>query len=255
MSTSTSMSKSSPSSTSASFAATPATTASGATPSPAPLRRRRRLALPRPFGKFLSSSRARAAGLRAIRMRAPLMTSPASAVCGIAAASNAADRRRSCRRAWCTSRRALRAWAPPEEFTSRPSSRFVSGQRWTAYSSWTSRVMFAQRQIQLLAWSRRPIFFSASACSTTLTPSRFSSRGQDSTKSRARSKASASRPDAISCSARRRSCGFLLRSTAVIRNVRLSSPPWSKWSIARARRQPVGATRAPASAAHCTCSP
>src|SRR3954447_17841151 len=109
--------------------------------------------------------------------------------------------------------------------------------------------MFAQRQIQLFAWSRRPIFFSASAWSTTFTPSRLSSRGQDSTKSSARSKASASRPDAISCSARSRSAGFLLRSTAVIRNVRLSSPPWSKCSIARARRQPVGATRSPARAA------
>jgi hypothetical protein len=32
----------------------------------------------------------------------------------------------------------------------------VSGQRWTAYSSWTSRVYSARRQIQALAWSRRP---------------------------------------------------------------------------------------------------
>ena len=150
-----------------------------------------------------------------MRVRAPLMTSPASAVCGRAAASSAAARRRSCWRAAWTSRRALRACAPPDEFTSRPSSRLVSGQRWTAYSSCTSRVMFAQRQIQLLAWSRRPIFFSASACSTTFTPSRLSSRGQLSTKSSARSNASASRPAAISCSAFRRSCGFLLRSTAV----------------------------------------
>src|SRR4029078_9464823 len=60
-------------------------------------------------------------------------------------------------------------------------SRLRSGQRWTAYSSWTSRVRFAQRQIQLFAWSRRPIFFSASACRTTFTPSRLSSRGQPST--------------------------------------------------------------------------
>ena len=179
--------------------------------------RRRRLDLPRPFGKLRSSSRASAAGLRDIRVRAPLTTSPASAVCGSAAASSAAASRRSCWRAACTSRRALRAWAPPDELTSSPSSRLVSGQRWTAYSSCTSRVMFAQRQIQLLAWSRRPIFFSASACSTTFTPSRLSSRGQVSTKSSARSNASASRPAAISCSAFSRSCGFLLRSTAVVR--------------------------------------
>ena len=174
----------------------PVATASTCEVSPAPfLRRRRDGRLPLPFGKLRSSSRASAAGLRDMRVRAPLMTSPASAVCGIAAASSAADSRRSCWRAACTSRRALRACAPPDEFTSSPSSRLVSGQRWTAYSSWTSRVMFAQRQIQLLAWSRRPIFFSASACSTTLTPSRLSSRGQPSTKSSARSNASASRAD------------------------------------------------------------
>ena len=142
-----------------------------------------------------------------------------------------------------------------DEFTSRPSSRLVSGQRWTAYSSCSSRVNSANAQIHALAWSRRPIRFSASAWSTTLTPSRFSSRGQPPIISIARSNASASRDAAISCSARRRSCGFLLRSTAVSRNARLSSPPSSKCSIARARRQPAGATRAPASAAHWICSP
>ena len=247
---------SSSSSTPSTAVASSASAASGDTPSATPFFLRRRVPRrPLPFGKLRSSSRASAAGLRDIRVRAPLTTSPASAVCGMAAASSAALSRRSCWRAACTSRRALRACAPPLEFTSRPSSRFVSGQRCTAYSSCTSRVMFAQRQIQLFAWSRRPIFFSASACSTTFTPSRLSSRGQDSTKSSARSNASASRDAAISCSARSRSWAFLLRSTAVIRNVRLSSPFWSKWSIARARRQPAGATRAPASAAHWTCSP
>ena len=248
------VSTASPSSSSPGATAT-SSAASGATPSAPFFLRRRVPRRPLPFGKLRSSSRASAAGLRDIRVRAPLMTSPASAVCGIAAASSAAESRRSCWRAAWTSRRALRACAPPDEFTSSPSSRFVSGQRCTAYSSCTSRVMFAQRQIQLLAWSRRPTFFSASAWSTALTPSRLSSRGHDSTKSSARSNASASRDAAISCSARSRSCAFLLRSTAVIRNVRLSSPPWSKWSIARARRQPAGATRAPASAAHWTCSP
>jgi hypothetical protein len=71
------------------------------------------------------------------------MTSMASGVCATAAASSAADSRRSCLREACTRRRALRACAPPLEFTSSPSSRLVSGQRWTAYSSCTSRVMSA----------------------------------------------------------------------------------------------------------------
>ena len=43
-----------------------------------------------------------------------------------------------------------------------------------------------------------------------MTPSRLSSRGHDSTKSSARSNASASRDAAISCSARSRSCGVLV---------------------------------------------
>ena len=57
-----------------------------------------------------------------------------------AAASSATARRRSCLRAAWTSRRALRPWARPEELTSRPSRRLVSGQRCTAYSSCSSRV-------------------------------------------------------------------------------------------------------------------
>ncbi len=69
------------------------------------------------------------------------------------------------------------------------------------------------------------------------------------------SKASASRAAAMSVSARSRSCEFLLRCTAVIRKRLFSSPLRSKCSIARARRQPLGATRAPASAAHTCCSP
>ena len=48
------------------------------------------------------------------------MTSPASAVCGSAAASSAAASRRSCWRAACTSRRALRAWAPPRRVHEQP---------------------------------------------------------------------------------------------------------------------------------------
>ena len=66
--------------------------------------------------------------------------------------------------------------------------------------------------------------FSASAWSSSLHASRFSSRGQPPTSSSAVSNASASRDAAISCSARRRSCGFLLRWTAVSRNARLRSP-------------------------------
>ena len=58
------------------------------------------------------------------------------------------DRRRSCFLEACTSRRALRACAPPEELTSRPSRRLVSGQRDTAYSSCTSREYSARCQIQ-----------------------------------------------------------------------------------------------------------
>jgi hypothetical protein len=59
-----------------------------------------------------SSSRDSALGLRAMRVRAPRRTSSASGVCATAAASSAALRRRSCLRAACTSRRALRACAP-----------------------------------------------------------------------------------------------------------------------------------------------
>ena len=60
-------------------------------PAPPP---RRRL----PLGKFRSSSRASADGLRAIRMRAPSSTCWASGVCASAAASSAAESRRSCLR-------------------------------------------------------------------------------------------------------------------------------------------------------------
>ena len=216
---------------------------------------RRRPRRPRPLGKLRSSSRESALGLRARRVRAPRMTSIASGVCGTAAARIAACSRRSCLREAWTRRRALRPWAPPLELTSSPSRRLVSGQRWTAYSSWTSRVMSARSQIHCEAWSRRPMRFSASACSRTFTPSRFSSRGHVPTTSTACWKASGSLACAISCSARTRSCAFLLRSRAVSRKRRLSSPDLSKWSIARARRQPDGATRAPASADHMCCSP
>ena len=162
--------------------------------SPPPFRRRRRPPRRRlPLGKFFSSSRARALGLRAIRIRAPSSTCWASGVCASAAASSAADSRRSCLRAACTSRRALRACAAPAELTSSPSSRFVSGQRCTAYSSCTSREYSARCQSQRAAWSRRPICFSVSAWSSTLTPSRRSSRDQPPTISTASSNASGSR--------------------------------------------------------------
>ena len=229
-------------------------TAPGVCPSPPPffLRRVRR---PRPFGKFRSSSRDNELGLRAIRVRAPRTTSIASGVWATAAARIAALRRRSCLREACTSRRALRACAPPLEFTSRPSSRLVSGQRCTAYSSWTSRVMSARSQIHWLAWSRRPMRRSASPPSRSLTPSRRSSRPQPATMSTACWKASGSLPAATSCSALSRSGASVLRSSAVISSRLFSSPDVSNWSIARARRQPAGATRAPASAAHMCCSP
>ena len=44
------------------------------------------------------------------------------------------------------------------------------GQRWTAYSSWTSRVYSARRQIHAFAWSRRPIRRSTIALSMILWP-------------------------------------------------------------------------------------
>ena len=90
-------------------------------------------------------------------------------------------------------RRALRAWAPPAELTSRPSRRLVSGQRCTAYSSWTSRVYSASRQIHALAWSRLPIRRSTSARSMIFVASLRSSRGQPPMMSIAVSKASGSR--------------------------------------------------------------
>ena len=93
-----------------------------------------------------------------------------------AAASSAAASRRSCLRAAWTSRRALRPWAGPDELTSSPSSRFVSGQRCTAYSSCTSREYSASRHSHACAWSRRPMRRSASACSSVRAPSRRSSR-------------------------------------------------------------------------------
>ena len=82
----------------------------------------------------------------------------------------------------------------------------VSGQRWTAYSSCSSRVISARRQTQACAWSRRPIRFSASAWSRILAPARRSSRGQVATTSTASSNGSASRRAAISASAFSRSC-------------------------------------------------
>ena len=83
----------------------------------------------------------------------------------------------------------------------------VSGQRCTAYSSCTSRVYSASRQSHAVAWSRRPIERSASAWSSTFTPSRRSSRDQPPTISTASSNASASR-----------SCGDLLeRADAQLR--------------------------------------
>ena len=176
----------------------------------APLRRRRLLRARR-LGKLRSSSRASAGGLRAIRVRAPRSASSASGVCASAAASSAAARRRSCLRAAWISRRALRACAPPEELTSSPSRRLVSGQRCTAYSSCTSRVYSARRQIHALAWSRRPMRRSTSARSMIFVASLRSSRGQPPMMSIAVSNASGSRSAAMSASARSRSCGFLLR--------------------------------------------
>ena len=79
-------------------------------PCPSCLRRRPRR--PLPFGKLRSSSRASAAGLRDIRVRAPLTTSPDSAVWQ-RRRQQRRGQARSCWRAACTSRRALRAWAPP----------------------------------------------------------------------------------------------------------------------------------------------
>ena len=67
------------------------------------------------------------------------------------------------------------------------------------------------------AWSRRPICFSASACSSTLTPSRRSSRDQPPTISTASSNASASRRLPTSPSARRRSWELRLRCRQVTR--------------------------------------
>ena len=86
-------------------------------------------------------------------------------------------------------------------------------------------------------------------------PSRRSSRGHPPMMSIAVSNASGSRSEGVSLSARSRSCAFLLRCTAVIKKRLFSSPVRSKCSIARARRQPLAATRAPASAAHTCCSP
>ena len=68
------------------------------------------------------------------------------------------------------------------------------------------------------------------------------------------SKPSASRRTAISASARWRSCALRLRCTQLSRNRRRSSPSGSWCSVAFARRQPLAATRAPASAAHACCS-
>ncbi len=88
----------------------------------------------------------------------------------------------------------------------------------------------------------------------TLVPARRSSRGQVPIVSIASSKASASRRAAISTRALRRSCWLRLRCTQVSRKRRRSSLVWSFWSIALARRQPDGLTRAPARAAQTCCS-
>ena len=228
--------------------------AEGSPPVFAPLRRRRALRARR-LGKLRSSSRASAGGLRAIRVRAPRSTSSASGVCASAAASSAAARRRSCLRAAWISRRALRAWAAPEELTSSPSRRLVSGQRWTAYSSCTSRVYSAIRQIHALAWSRRPIRRSTSARSMILAPSRRSSRGQ-------RADDVDRRVERVGVAQR----GDLGERPQAQRRVRVALDRGDQEAALqlavavevqhRPRAAPaVGRTRAPASAAHTCCSP
>ena len=169
-----------------------------------------------PLGKLRSSSRASAAGLRDIRVRAPLMTSSASAVCGSAAASTPrpAAGPASARRAPAGARCARAA--PPDEFTSSPSSRFVSGQRCTAYSSCTSRV--SPRTPRSSCWPGRGAdLLLRERLQHDLDALALLSRGQPPIISIARSKASASRAPrspaargaaaAGSCCARPRSAG------------------------------------------------
>ena len=213
--------------------------------SPPPRRRRRRPPRRRlPLGKSLSSSRASADGLRQPH---------AGAVQHLLRLRRVGQGRCQQRGRQPPVLLAGRLHEPPrvasvrcpDELTSRPSRRLVSGQRCTAYSSCTSRLYSARCQSQRAAWSRRPICFSASAWRRTFTPSRRSSRDQPPTISTASSKASASRRFPISESARSRSWVLRLRFRQVRRNWRRSSPVESKWSMALARRQLLEATALP----------
>ena len=215
----------------------------------APPRRRR------PFGKLRSSSRASADGLRAIRAPRAAQHVLRPRACGRA-------RRRAARRQPAVV--LARGVHQPAGVARVRAARRVDEQAEQALGLRPAlhRVLLVHLARVLgelpeprSAWSRRPIGFSASACSRTLTPSRRSSRDQPPTISTASSNASASREAAISCSARMRSCELRLRWRQVTRNARRSSPVESKCSIAFARRQLFDATRAPASCAQTCCSP
>ena len=94
----------------------------------------------RPWGSC-AAARGRPPRACGRRASAPRAEPPRPRACARPpAASRAAARRRSWLRAAWTSRRALRPCARPDELTSRPSRRLVSGQRCTAYSSCSSRV-------------------------------------------------------------------------------------------------------------------
>ena len=229
-----------------------------APPLPAPRPRRRRpprLRRP-PFGKLRSSSRASAEGLRAIRMRAPSSTCCASGVCASAAASSAAESRRSCFLVACTSRRALRAWAPPDEFTSRPEQ--ALGLRPARHRVLLVHLAACTRPgARASGWPGRG-GRSGARPAPGAAPSR--PRGARRATSRPRSPRPRRTPRGraelpTSASARTRSWLLRLRCRQVMRKRRRSSPVLSKCSIALARRQLFDATRAPASAAHACCSP
>ena len=234
-----------------------------ASPGPAPRPRPRRPSCgaggcgrARPLGKLRSSSRASAPGLRDMRVRAPLMTSSASAVCGSAAASSAAGSRRSCLRAACTSRRALRACAPPEEFTSRPSRRLVSGQRWTAYSSWTSRVFGAAPDPVVGLVAAADPLLGQRLQHDLRRPRACSSRGQaaDEVERAVERLGVARRGDLLQRAQAQLRVLVALDRGEQERALELAAAGRSAASPARGASR-VGATRAPASAAHWTCSP
>ena len=168
--------------------------AAASRPRPSPRRLRRRPRRRRPFGKLRSSSRASARRLaRHPRAR------PAQHLLGLGRVRQRGGEQRgaaaagpACARPAPAGARCARARRPTSSRAG-PSRRLVSGQRCTAYSSCTSRVYSARRQSHAVAWSRRPIERSASAWSSTFTPSRRSSRDQPPTISTASSNASASR--------------------------------------------------------------